>query len=285
MSSDTFSLLIEQLLRTHTDIRTFVLYHAGEPFLNKNFFEFVDIIKSHWPESFVKTVSNGSLLSETLIDQIVSSQLDQIQISIDGTSPYHSDEIRRGSNTMKLISNINSLALAVQNSSSSLSVEISTTQFFSQEQLSGTPFTTQPNASWLREYITHNLPIISTWAMKWPRVDLPDMYRIRSYDDPSVPTEYATYCDHVCNTITIRSDGSVVPCCYDLLGDLNMGNIHSQIISEIWNSVPYNDLRVQIRNSQPCLTCKNCNTIRKRKFFLELSSAKADAHSSSSYKD
>ena len=35
MSSDTFNLLIEQLLHAKADVKTFVLYHGGEPFLNK----------------------------------------------------------------------------------------------------------------------------------------------------------------------------------------------------------------------------------------------------------
>ena len=37
------------------------------------------------------------------------------------------------------------------------------------------------------------------------------------------------------NTITIRSNGDVVPCCYDLTSKLVMGNIRENSLAQIWN--------------------------------------------------
>ncbi len=269
MSEESFNLIINQLLEHDISVSTFVLYHGGEPFLNPNFFKFLEIIKTHWPFSFVKTVSNGSLFSKSLIDAIVNSRLDQLQISIDSSSPENSDFHRRGSDTEKLISNVNSLVLAVKKSNSPLSIEISTTQFFKSTDMYKDPYSAKPDASWIKHHVDYDLPIVGAWAMKWPRMNLPSIYTAKTYIDPTMNEAFDSSCDHVSNTITVRSDGTVVPCCYDLLSDLNMGNIYSKSILSIWESQPYFDLREDIGNANPCSTCKECNVIRKDKVFLE----------------
>ena len=273
MTEEIFNLLIDQLLKHDIHVSTFVLYHGGEPFLNSSFFKFLEIIKTHWPLSFVKTVTNGSLFSDSLIDAIVNSRLDQLQISIDSSSPENSDFHRRGSNTKKLISNINSLILAVRKSNSPLSVEISSTQFFKSTDIDKDPYSSKIDAEWIRQHVDYDLPIVGCWAMKWPRMNLLPIYTAKTYIDPTMDDAYGSSCDHVSNTITVRSDGTVVPCCYDLLNDLNMGNIRNESILSIWESQPYIKLRDGISSSNPCSTCKECNVIRKDKVFLELNDA------------
>ncbi len=273
MSLDTFYLLVNQLVSCNLNIKTFVLYHGGEPFLNKHIFSFINTIKRYWPDSFVKTVTNGSLLSHSLIQQIVSSSLDQIEISIDSISLEASQFIRRGSDSSTLISNIRLLHNALKSSSSNLELRLSSTQFFSPSVHATDPYSSTPHASWLESLFDNELSVVTTWAMQWPRIDLPDIYTVNTYQDPSIHNDYSSFCDHVVNTITVRADGSVVPCCYDLLSDLNMGNIHNNSISSIWTSSAYQDLRDSISDSSPCLTCSNCNVIRKDKRFLQLNTA------------
>ena len=53
-------------------------------------------------------------------------------------------------------------------------------------------------------------------------------------------------CDHLDETLTIRSDGNVVPCCYDLTTKLKMGNIMTNGLEEIWNNSFYINLRKSI---------------------------------------
>jgi radical SAM protein with 4Fe4S-binding SPASM domain len=270
MSIELFNKLIDQLLSFNADITTFVLYHGGEPFLNKHIFEFIDTLKKYWPSSFVKTVSNGSLFTQDLICSIVASKLDQLEISIDSTSLQASDLVRRGSNSLSLISSINSLLASLQESSSSMDVCISSTQFFTPSGINDTPFSATPDASWLNEYLNYDIQVKTAWAMQWPRIQLPKIYLSTVYQDPSLEAEFSSHCDHVINTITVRSDGTVVPCCYDLLSDLAIDNILQNDIFSIWQSEEYVNLRDSIYQGNPCLTCQNCNTIRRDKRFLKI---------------
>ena len=269
MTIDIFNTLIDQLLAFDADISTFVLYHGGEPFLNKNIFEFIAVIKKLWPKSFVKTVSNGSLFSEDLISSIVASKLDQLEVSIDATSTDASDSVRCGSNSISLIYSINSLLAALHDSSSSLDVRISSTQFFSPSDGTSNPYSSAPKASWINEFLSHDIQVDANWAMHWPRMNLAEIYQSNVYPDPSIVSEFSAYCDHVVNTITIRSDGTVVPCCYDLLSDLPMGNILDLDIFSIWQSEVYSALRNSINLKSPCVTFQNCNVIRRDKRFVQ----------------
>jgi len=58
--------------------------------------------------------------------------------------------------------------------------------------------------------------------------------------------EESNYCDHVNNLMTIRSNGDVVACCYDLTSKLVMGNIMKEDPFEIWNNDDYQLLRESI---------------------------------------
>jgi len=265
---NTFSLLMEQLNKDNINIQTFVLYHGGEPFLNKDFFTFAAEIRARFPKSFIKTVSNGSLFSSDLVQRIANSALDLIQISIDSTSFKQSDLIRRGSNSQEVALWVNTLMKEIKSQRSKLSVEISSTQFLDQRNSDLDPFTDLPDASWLNDFFGEDMVLRTVWAMQWPRMELDDSYEVVTRRDPAINGPYKNSCKHLEDTITVRSDGTVVPCCYDLLSDLNMGSIHQKSILDIWKSTTYEKLRMDVKNMNPCKTCSACNTIRRDKTFL-----------------
>ena len=57
----------------------------------------------------------------------------------------------------------------------------------------------------------------------------------------------SNYCDHVHNLMTIRSNGDVVACCYDLTSKFN-GNILQEDPIKIWNNQEYHQLRESIKS-------------------------------------
>lgn len=57
----------------------------------------------------------------------------------------------------------------------------------------------------------------------------------------------------------IRANGDVHPCCYLTGEEYVMGNIHTHLFSQIWNSAKYRDFRVKIRENRLGIkTCKSC---------------------------
>lgn len=80
--------------------------------------------------------------------------------------------------------------------------------------------------------------------------------------------EIPNSCSYIDNSTVINSNGTVVPCCYDLYSDYVMGNIFSESLKKIWMNKKYQDFRRQIkaeRKSIPiCNTCSEGRyTIRK----------------------
>ena len=73
-------------------------------------------------------------------------------------------------------------------------------------------------------------------------------------------------CFYFWETLIILWDGRVVVCCQDLLGELVVGNINSQTLTEIWNSSRMVNLRKQQLDGNlisPCSECadwKKCST-------------------------
>lgn len=267
MTQELFNIIKSQL--SAKNIRVFVLYHGGEPFLNKNIFDFIEELRLSHPDSFIKIVSNGMLLNDEIISNICKSSLNQIEFSLDGLSPDESSQIRRGSDASKTIQVVNKLLHQISHTGSALKVSISTTQILDNSHELQSPLTTKPSVpEWLISSFKGVDDFKSHWAMVWPRMLIEDGFSVIEYDDQLMSKEYADECSHLNETITIRANGDIVPCCYDLMSDLAMGNVRDSTLTEIWNSFSYRQLRESIANMKPPSTCSNCNVILKKKRYL-----------------
>lgn len=99
--------------------------------------------------------------------------------------------------------------------------------------------------------------------MHWPHIHIPD----EVYDvviDPADDT-VRNYCDHVINTISIRDNGDVVPCCYDLTSQSVMGNVHEESLSAIWNNPPIR-LCASLFTKKFIPLCDGCNVVKPNAF-------------------
>ena len=229
--------------------RVIVLYHGGEPLLNKNFIEMVR--RSKQLAKFVKTVTNGSRLDDEKIEELINSGLDHIEISLDGISAEENNLIRVNplNMTFEVISE-RVIRLIKQRNKHGLSiprVSISNTQI--PETIDDVTEDPQPPSHMLETFkeVSSDINYNPNWAFVWPGMPL----KIHSKPD-------FNYCDHVVNTITIRSNGDVVVCCYDLVSKLPMGNINENSLQEIWNSNRYQGVRRSIDKYNPPELCKGC---------------------------
>lgn len=59
--------------------------------------------------------------------------------------------------------------------------------------------------------------------------------------------------------IGILVDGTIIPCCLDSKGIINLGNIFKDSLSDVINSKRYNDMLIGFKNNKKCeLLCKHC---------------------------
>ena len=93
------------------------------------------------------------------------------------------------------------------------------TQFIKDRNIIKPPDDTPPVPAWLYNEFKDSLKYKTHYAMKWPH-----MVDSREYEFVTleIDTEDLNECDNPMSTITVRADGSVVPCCYDLTTKLYM---------------------------------------------------------------
>lgn len=213
----------------------------------------------------IKTVTNGMALNHTVRSKLLHSSLNEIEISLDGESAEESEEIRRKSSSQKIIENVTNLIAERSSLSSNLKISIATTQFLkSKEDLPHWKELAKITPQWLNNLFGEDVQYKSCIAMRWPHMNVGNEYELLwgRGEDKDV-------CDHTLNTITIRSDGSVVPCCYDLTSQLVMGNIMAAPLEQIFSGSRFNALRESIATKEYQSICKNCNTVRPPVFLKQ----------------
>ncbi len=257
------------------NIRVAVLYMGGEPFINKNFFFMVEELKKiNIP--FIKTVTNGMLLNKKIINDIVNSGLDSIEISLDGNSSEINDFIRKNSNHQKVLDNLILLYEEKIKTNSKINITVSSTQF---KKLDKNNKLVSSPSHWiekkLEKYINLKMLNINyVDAIKWSDMKIDNTVFDVVEDENDITSNS---CDHVINTMTVRYNGDIVPCCYDLTSQLIMGNILEDKLSNIWNNNKYLKLRKSINNGKLFSICVDCSVVNKNKYLIlkqEFTSAK-----------
>jgi len=263
MSKELF-LKIKNEIMNH-NIRVVVLYMGGEPFINKDFFFMVSELKKI-KIPFLKTVSNGMLLTNDIIKNIIESDLDSIEFSLDGMSSKTNDFIRQNSDHTKVIKHIKKLLDLKLLSKSNIKIFISSTQF----KYLDNDILKSEKPTWLenefRKYLDLGvLNINYVDAIEWSDMKL-DRNIFNSIVDES--DKVSNHCDHVKSTMTIRYNGDIVPCCYDLTSQLILGNINFSNLQDIWNNNKYLQLRKSIHEQKFYSICSTCSVVNKSKFLV-----------------
>jgi radical SAM protein with 4Fe4S-binding SPASM domain len=259
MGESLFEKVLSELLVNKDYIKVIVLYHGGEPLLNSNFYRMVARIKEINNRIIIKTVSNGMALTQKHSEDLLSSGIDSIEFSLDGVSPEESQYVRVNSNTHRIIQNIKRLLeLKKSRNAAKPEIYIATTQFLRDKNSTDLPGVPETPA-WLEHLFGGEVSgYNTTYALRWPHMGNSgkfDFFKPSSSADCDV-------CDHVNNTLTIRSDGAVVPCCYDLTSQLVMGNILKESLTDIWNGQMYSLLRESIKSKNYISICKTCAVVR-----------------------
>lgn len=269
MSREVFYKIIDEI-KAYNGVDTGVLYHGGEPFLNKNIFEMISVLKS-MGVTFVKTVTNGTLLSDKMLARIVDSGLDSIGFSIDGLNPKENNRIRKGCDYFQVVQTIKKLlSLKRGRKSRRPEVHIANVQIPKEEDIRLGKKVSTP------KYILDGFPEFegeikfkNTYMLKWPGFDLSNQYKLVEPDtrgDSLSPN----YCDDVVEIITFRWNGDVVPCCYDITSEYVIGNIMEQSLAEIWNNEKYREIRRCIHLRRYMSLCIDCPKIRPQAFVAKI---------------
>ena len=219
------------------------LHVKGEPLLHPNLKELLNIAYKY--NKHVNITTNGTLLNEK-IDILIHPAIRQINISLhsENNKDNYLEDINR--NVEKLKDKI--IVLRYWTLKDNKLNEISTgivDKIISNYNLSTDTVEKIKNDNHIK--LRDNLYLDKQNEFIWPNLDN-DYYN-------EIGTCYALK-----DQLAILVDGTVVPCCLDSNGTINLGNIYKSNLEDIINSDRYQKMLKGFQNRKACEElCKHCS--------------------------
>ena len=229
--------LFKKIIDDCPDLEHLCMHNWGEPLLHKDIFKMIEYAKNKGV-NYVVMNTNGTLLSDKMIDRIVDSRLDIIRFSIDGSAETFKRV--RGVDLFKIEENINKLKKIKEARRPELSMGV---VFTVEEETEGDA----------EDYIFHWEKIVDHVRLQPKLITSP---RIEICPEP-FGKDYGK--------LVVLWDGRVIPCCVDYNANLTIGSIQNDTIPNLWKSEKLDLLRQRHLKGDYPETCANCNECESNK--------------------
>lgn len=208
------------------------LYHRGEPLSNPNIFECIRIVKD--AGMYCNFNSNATLLTKSMSNKLLDSGLDLIEFSFDDVEPIEYEKMRVNAKYDQTLNNILSFLHIKKAGKYKKPLVVITGIKMKYSGLVDNIERLGASKSFMNIFSGFDVSFSHYYAHAWGK---------------SKKNKYSP-CPIVHKDFNILSNGFVVPCCYDLNGDVIMGNIHESTIKDIWNNEDYQELRKLLNNKK-----------------------------------
>lgn len=229
-------------------------FNWGEPLLNSDIFRIV-----RYASSFVPTCisTNGMSLTYEKAEELITSGVTEVIVSIDGVSQGTYEQYRVGGDVRKAFASLVMLATLNQKHGGKVNVS---PQFvaFRHNQHEMEAFRSVCNSLGLEPVF--KAPYIRKDTSRFNYTDIESLQRPH-FTDSAAMKAAARNCHDARNVFTILLDGSVVSCCYDHAKATCFGNIFEQDVLDIWHSPEYLAFRRAIlAGDAPDFCLESCMT-------------------------
>lgn len=237
ISINEFKILLTKI-NNYTD---YLYFHVlGEPLLHPKINDLIDIASKDFK---INITTNGYL-----IDRIKNNKnIRQLNISL------HSFNDKYKVSLTKYLDNIfNSVDILIKNNTY-ISLRLWVKNKYNKEIIDYINSRYNSNIKYnLKQYtINDNLFINNFHEFIWPDLNN-DTY------------EEKGTCYGLIDHIGILVDGTIIPCCLDSLGNINLGNIYENNLDEILESDRVKNIISNFKNNKKCEElCKHCKFIEK----------------------
>ena len=252
ISDSLFKKIVFEIHQHIDNVRQVALFLLGEPLLDKKIFHRIKQLKNI-KVSNVLLASNASLLTQENIEKLLESGLDQIYISIDGSSKETYEAIKTGLNFETVTNNVINLIQYRNNLKSGLRIRL---QMILQKK----------NLNEAQDWKSH-------WGKLIGQLDELKIIKVSNWgtqldiDDFGIG-ELKTPCVSPFGTFVIQHNGDVSLCCADFDCKVLMGNVKKQSIYDIWHSNKFEHIRKNFLSGTTDIPiCKKCNVWRDDKYY------------------
>lgn len=235
-------------------------YFQGEPFLHPNFLELIREAKKH--NVYTSTSTNAHFISKKVAEEIVTSGLDRLIISIDGVTQSTYEGYRVNGSLSKVIEASKALVQVKKDLNSNtphlifqfLVVkpnEHEIPKVFELAKEIGIDEVRLKSAQ-LYDYVNGH-PLM-------PQQEEFARYRLKK--DGSYVLKYKTgnHCWRMWSSCVLTWDGKLVPCCFDKDAQHTIGSLEKSNFNGIWKSETYQSFRKSVLTKRNQIDiCSNCS--------------------------
>lgn len=215
----------------------------------------------------VITSTNGMFFNTNdICERIVKSGLNEIILCLDGIDQKTLEIYRKGADFEKIINGFKKLKNAKNKFNSKkpkvvLQFILMKHNLSQQDKVLELAKNINADEFSLKSCgISTSEPNFEELAQKYlPDCESNNRYYKDSHGRWKLKGEIINQCTSILHSAIINCDGSIVPCCYDIIAENVMGNVFEQSLKKIWNSKKYKKFRKKVfsdRKSVPiCLHC------------------------------
>lgn len=257
LTHDTYQKVIDELAPS---LSYLIFYFQGEPYLNPNFLAQVKYASQK--RIYTATSTNAHYLDDKQAKATVTSGLDRLIISIDGTSQETYEQYRIGGKLEKVIEGTRNVIK------------------WKKELKSTTPhvifqyLVVKPNEHQLEEvkalakdlgvdevaFKTAQIYDYENGSDLIPTIEQYSRYKQLPNGKWKIKNRLINHCWKMWHSCVITWDGKVVPCCFDKDAHYQLGTMEEQSFKTVWRGPAYQNFRASLIKSRSEIEmCKNCS--------------------------
>lgn len=255
LQNDILKKVIDEL---HTTLAYITFYFQGEPYLNKNFLEYVKYASEK--RIYTATSTNAHYLDEETAKKTVESGLDRLIISIDGVDQESYAKYRVGGNLEKVISGTKNIVAWKKKMNSSTPHIIWQFIVFRHNENQIDRIKLLGNEIGVDEVAIKTAQI---YDFEQGNELIPQNEKYSRYSAAGITyrikNKLLNHCWRMWQGCVITWDGKIVPCCFDKDGSYQLGGLNETSFRSIWKGDKYNTFRRLIQKSRKEVEiCANC---------------------------
>jgi radical SAM protein with 4Fe4S-binding SPASM domain len=241
---DDFKRIVDEGVKN--GLKAIKLNYLNEPLIRNDIAQFISYAKNAGIEDIYLS-TNGMLLTDSLIIELIESGLTRIQISIDAYTNETYEKVRPGGKMNKVVNNVER-TITLRNNRGSITplVRVNFVR-------------TELNEHELKSFINY-------WCKKVEMIGIQEMVKppISSIGIKSNTTsnkrKKGFRCSFPFKQMVINNEGDILPCCTFYGEQLKMGNIKKDEIKNVWNSEKMKQFRKLHKDgkyfqNEICLKC------------------------------
>ncbi|MGW8121791.1 SPASM domain-containing protein [Roseivirga echinicomitans] len=257
LTDEIFQKTIDELAPRLTYL---IFYFQGEPYLNPSFLDHVKYASQR--KIYTATSTNAHYLNDKNAKATVTSGLDRLIISIDGTTQETYEQYRIGGRLEKVIEGTKNIIRWKKELKSKtphvifqyLVVKPNEHQLDDVQQLAKELGVDEVAFKTAQIYDYENGSELIPSIEKYAR------YRQKADGKWEIKNRLLNHCWKMWHSCVITWDGKVVPCCFDKDAHYQLGSMQAESFEQVWRGKAYQSFRQSLIKSRSEIEmCKNCS--------------------------